>query len=108
MTSGSRIEAAREQLGLSQRALAKKAGLSQATLHRIEQGMRKPKMPEMVALAHALGCTLTEISEYSPVRDRVVCFARAENSSEMAGLHRELVHFLELDAYLEEQGIPQP
>lgn len=104
--SGERIKAARGRAGLSQRALAKKAGLSQPTLHRIEQGTRPPKMPEMIALSRALGCPLSEISEHSPVRDRVVCFARAENPP--APLHGELVHFLELDAYLDEQGVPQP
>ncbi|GLZ41229.1 helix-turn-helix transcriptional regulator [Actinokineospora sp. NBRC 105648] len=111
MTSGDRVRAARERVGLSQRALADRAELSQATLNRVELGARKPKMPELVALARALGCSLSEISEHSPVRDRVVCFARAENrnaENQMAGLRRELVHFLELDAYLEEQGVPRP
>jgi transcriptional regulator with XRE-family HTH domain len=107
LATGRRVEAARLRAGLSQRALARRAGLSQPTLHRIEQGDRTPKMPELIALAQALGCALAEISEHSPVRDRVVCFARAENLSEMAGLRRELVHFLELDAYLDDQGVPR-
>jgi hypothetical protein len=34
-----------------------------------------------------------------------VCFARAENGSDMSGLRSELVHLLELDAYLDEYGI---
>jgi transcriptional regulator with XRE-family HTH domain len=108
LKSGDRIKAARERAKLSQRLLADKAGLSQPTLHRIEQGARAPKMPEMITLAQALGVPLSEISEHSPVRDRAICIARAENGSEMMGLRRDLVHFLELDAYLEEQGIPQP
>ncbi|MET0133922.1 MAG: helix-turn-helix transcriptional regulator [Kibdelosporangium sp.] len=108
VSSGHRVEIARGRAGISQRALAKKAGLSQATLHRIEQGARTAKMPELIALARALGCSLPEISEHSPVRDRVICFARAENLSKMSGLRGELVHFLELDAYLEEQGIARP
>ena len=107
-TSGDRIKAARDRTKLSQRALADRAGLSQPTLHRIEQNARAPKMPEMISLAQALGVSLSEISEHSLVRDRVICYARAENDSDMAGLRRDLVHFLELDAYLEEQGIPQP
>lgn len=108
LKSGERIKAARDRAKLSQRHLADRAGLSQPTLHRIEQGARAPKMPEMIALAQALGVPLSEISEHSPVRDRVICMARAENGSEMTSLRRELVHFLELDAYLEEQGVPQP
>jgi transcriptional regulator with XRE-family HTH domain len=105
ITSGRRVEAARNRARMSQRVLARKAGLSQPTLHRIEQGDRTPKMPELITLARALGCSLSEISEHSPVRDRVVCSARAENDSDMSGLRGELVHFLELDAYLEEQGV---
>ncbi|NDL56633.1 helix-turn-helix domain-containing protein [Phytoactinopolyspora sp. XMNu-373] len=105
MSSGSRIERARERLGMSQRALAGRAGLSQATLSRIESGERTPKMNEIVLIAAALGCAVSEISERSAVRDRVVCFARAENGSDMSGLRGELVHLLELDAYLDEYGI---
>lgn len=106
--SGQRVEAERVRMGLSQRGLALKSGVSQTTLHRIEQGSRIPKMPEMIAFSRALGCSLSEISEHSPVRNRVVCFARAEDGSEVDGLRSELVHILELDAYLEEQGVPQP
>jgi hypothetical protein len=39
------------------------------------------------------------------VRDRVIYFARAEDGSDMSGLRGELVHLLELDAYLDEYGI---
>lgn len=105
VSSGARIEGVRERLGTSQRALARKAGLSQATLSRIEAGERTPKMSEIIVLADALGCSVAEISEHSAVRDRVVCFARAENDTDMSGLRSELVHLLELDAYLDAYGI---
>lgn len=105
VSSGARIESARERLGISQRALARKAGLSQSTLSRIESGERTPKMSEIILIAGVLGCSVSEISEHSAVRDRVVCFARAENGSDMSGLRGELVHLLELDAYLDEYGI---
>lgn len=105
VTSGTRIESVRDRLGMSQRALARKAGLSQPTLSRIEAGERTPKIGEIVLIAEALGCSISEISEQSAVRDRVICFARAENGSDMSGLRRELVHLLELDAYLDEYGI---
>lgn len=105
VSSGARIEGARERLGMSQRALARRAGLSQSTLSRIESGERAPKMGEMILVASALGCSVSEISEHSAVRDRVVCFARAENGSGMSGLRGELVHLLELDAYLDEYGV---
>ncbi len=105
VSTGARIESARERLGMSQRALARKAGLSQSTLSRIESGDRTPKMGEIILVADALGCSVSEISEHSSVRDRIVCFARAENGSDMSGLRSELVHLLELDAYLDEYGI---
>jgi transcriptional regulator with XRE-family HTH domain len=104
-SSGARIESARERLGVSQRTLARKSGISQATLSRVESGDRAPKMTEMILIADALGCSLSEISEHSAVRDRVVCFARGENGSDMSGLRGELVHLLELDAYLDEYGV---
>lgn len=104
-TSGSRIAAARARIAMSQRTLAERAGVPQATLSRIESGARVPKMGELIALADALGCTLSQVSQHSPVRDRVVCFARAENGSDMTHLHDELVHLLELDAFLDEYGI---
>ncbi|WP_166354372.1 helix-turn-helix domain-containing protein [Phytoactinopolyspora limicola] len=102
---GARIESARERIGISQRALAHKTGLSQSTLSRIESGERIPKMSEIILIAGSIGCSVSEISEHSAVRDRVICFARAENGSDMSGLRRELVHLLELDAYLDEYGI---
>lgn len=105
ISSGARIESARERLGMSQRALAREAGLSQATLSRIESGERPLKMSEIILISGALGCSVSEISEHSAVRDRVVCFARAENGNDMSELRRELVHLLELDAYLDEYGI---
>jgi transcriptional regulator with XRE-family HTH domain len=105
VSSGARIVRARERLGISQRTLAGKAGLSQSTLSRIESGERTPKMSEIILVADALGCSVSEISEHSAVRDRVVCFARAENGCDMSGLRGELVHLLELDAYLDEYGI---
>lgn len=105
VSSGARIESVRKRLGMSQRALARKAGLSQPTLSRIESGERTPKMSEIILLADALGCSVSEIPEHSAVRDRVVCFARTESCSDMSGLRSELVHLLELDAYLDADGV---
>lgn len=106
--SGERIAAARKTAGLSQRRLAKKAGLAQATLSRIEQGERAPKLGEVLSLSWVLGCTVTELTGLSTVRERVECVARASENTDMASIKEELIHFLELDAYLDDQGIPQP
>ena len=106
--SAQRLVAAREAARLSQRQLADETGIAQATLSRIEKGTRPVKVNELVALAWALGCTVSELAGESLVRERVECAARASDSGSMVAMQRELTHYLELDAHLEEQGIPQP
>jgi transcriptional regulator with XRE-family HTH domain len=104
--SADRIAEAREAAQLTQRQLATRSGIAQATLSRIEQGLRPAKMGEIVALAWALGCPVSELTGISAVRGRLECVARATDQSGMETMRRELSHYLELDAYLEDQGIP--
>ncbi|NEA36261.1 helix-turn-helix transcriptional regulator [Streptomyces sp. SID13031] len=104
-TSSGRIVAAREAAELTQRQLAASSGIAQATLSRIEQGTRPAKMNEILALAWALGCPASELTGHSRVQDRLECVARATDHSSMETMRRELSHYLELDAYLEDQGI---
>lgn len=106
MTVGDRIERAREAAGLSQRALAHETGISQPTLSRIISGDRVAKMPEVVAIAWATGTTVAELTGAGGVADRAQCAARATNGAGMDGMRATLLHFLELDAYLEDQAIP--
>ncbi|MFC5266217.1 helix-turn-helix domain-containing protein [Kribbella qitaiheensis] len=105
-TTSGRIIEAREAAKLTQRQLASRSGIAQATLSRIEQGARLPKMNEILALAWALGCTVSELTGISEVKTRLLCVARATDQSSMETMQRELSHYLELDAYLEDQGIP--
>jgi transcriptional regulator with XRE-family HTH domain len=100
-----RITAAREAAQLTQRQLATRAGIAQATLSRIEQGVRPAKMNELLALAWALGCTISELTGLGGVKDRLECVARATDNSSMETMRCELTHYLVLDAYLENQGI---
>ena len=51
---GSRIKAARLGRGMSQAELAKQAGISPATLGRIEEGQSRLRLPVFVNLAQAL------------------------------------------------------
>jgi HTH-type transcriptional regulator, cell division transcriptional repressor len=104
-TSSDRITAAREAANLTQRQLAARSGIAQATLSRVEQGGRPAKMNEVLALAWALGCTASELTGLSSVQERLECVARATDHSSMETMQRELSHYLELDAYLEDQGI---
>jgi transcriptional regulator with XRE-family HTH domain len=107
MTSvGALIERARAAAGLSQRALADATGISQSTLSRIISGDRVAKMPEVVAIAWATGHTVAQLTGAGTVADRAQCAARATNDSGMEGMRQSLLHFLELDDYLDDQAIP--
>jgi len=98
------IESARAAAGLSQRALADRTGISQATLNRILSGERTAKMTEVIQIADAIGCTVAQLTG-SAVAERVLCAARATNGSSMTTMRQRLLHFIELDAYLDDQGI---
>jgi transcriptional regulator with XRE-family HTH domain len=103
-----RLVAARERAGLGQRELGRETGIPQAAISRIESGQRAPKADEVIRLAWALGCTVEELTGTSPVRARTRFAARAAAEADMAAMRAELLHHLELDAYLEGQGIAQP
>lgn len=104
--AGVLIERARVAAGLSQRALADATGISQPTLSRIVSGDRVAKMPEVVAIAWATGHTVGELTGTGTMRERVQCVARASNGSDMDRMRAALLHFLELDDYLDDQAIP--
>lgn len=95
----------RELAGLGQRELAEQTGIPQTTLSRIENGTRQAKANELLSLAWALGTTVAELIGQSPVRDRARFAARAEEGAGMDAMRAELLFYLELDAYLENQGI---
>jgi transcriptional regulator with XRE-family HTH domain len=108
MTVGERIERAVGVVGLSQRALAAETGISQSTLSRIISGERAAKMPELATIAWATGTTVADLTGAGSVADRVRCAARATNGAGMEDLRAALLHFMELDAYLDDQAIPSP
>ncbi|WP_343233504.1 helix-turn-helix transcriptional regulator [Streptomonospora sp. PA3] len=103
---GARIERARADAGLSQRALAERAGMSQPTLSRIVSGDRAAKIPEILAIAWATGHTYAELAGLTKVADRVQCVARATNGSDMEGMRQKLLAYIELNDYLDDQAIP--
>jgi transcriptional regulator with XRE-family HTH domain len=103
---GGRIAQAMRAVGLTQRALARCTGISQPTLSRIVAGDRAAKMPEIIAIADATGHTVAELTGVGLVADRVQYAARATNGAAMLAMRQELLHFLELDAYLDDQAIP--
>lgn len=107
-TIGDRIKRARALWDRSQRDLEAETGLSQSTLSRIENGIREVKLNELLSLSWALGFTVSELTGHSPVGARIECAARADLAGDMADMQDELTHFLELDAFLEDQGVPLP
>lgn len=104
---GKAIESARQAAGLSQRALQDRTGISQSTLSRMLAGNRPAKMTEIILIADATGCTVAQLTG-TAVADRVQCAARATNGSAMDSMRQRLLHFIELDAYLDDQAIPAP
>ena len=49
---------------------------------------------------------VAELTGLGSVADRAQCAARATNGSAMDEMRQALLHFLELDAYLEDQAVP--
>ncbi len=104
-TIGARIAHALAAAGVSQRSLSTTTGISQSTLSRIITGERTAKVNELLAIATATGSTVSELTGTSKVADRVQYAARATNGATMAEMRRKLLHYLELDAYLDDQAI---
>lgn len=99
------IESARASAGLSQRALADRTGISQATLSRILTGDRTAKMTEIILIADATGCTVAQLTGRA-LADRVQCAARVSGGTTVDSMRQRLLHFMELDAYLDDYAIP--
>lgn len=104
---GTAIEQALRASGLSQRALAAATGISQSTLSRIISGERRAKMPELIRIADATGYTVGQLAG-TATADRMQYAARATNGSTMNEMGAQLLHFMEIDAYLDDQAVPEP
>lgn len=106
---GERVASLRARLGLSQRAFAAAAGVSQATLHRVETGVRRARMDELVRIARAGGAPLDELIEETPFSAHVLVGARANRAdANTAAVKARLVTMLRMDAHLEAAGIARP
>ena len=63
-----RIRELREDRDLTQKELARKAGLTQANVSKIEKGISRPTIDTLIKLARALGRQLTvRLDEYEGV-----------------------------------------
>lgn len=99
------IESACNAAGLSQYALAERAGISQQTLSQLLSGKRAAKMPELILIADATGCTVAQFTG-SKDADRLQCAVRSTNGATMESMRQRLQYFMELDVYLDDHAIP--
>lgn len=102
---GAAITQALRTAQLSQRELATRTGISQPTLSRIISGQRIAKVPELVKIAEATGYTIGQLAGTS-APSQMQCAARATNGATMEEMKAQLLHFMEIDAYLDGQAIP--
>lgn len=58
----------RKAMGLTQKELAEKVGMTLAAVNRYENGVRVPSVNIAVRIAHALGCTVEELVEDQPAQ----------------------------------------
>ncbi|MBN9128263.1 MAG: helix-turn-helix transcriptional regulator [Paenarthrobacter ureafaciens] len=105
MLTGERIGHALKAAQLSQRAAADTTGISQPTLSRIINGERAAKVPELLAIAAVTGYTFAELTGQSRIAERAQVAARATAGVTMEQMRSALLRYLELDAYLDDQGI---
>lgn len=102
----SALERLRRAAGISQEDLAARASISQATYSRIAGNARGLKGAEAIRLADALGVRLGVILGAAEIEERAVCAARTDGGPSGMEVMRNRLHaYLELDAYLESQGI---
>jgi transcriptional regulator with XRE-family HTH domain len=93
---GQLIKAIRLQLGMSQKALAKYAGLPQSTISRIEQGERDASLSTITKILKALSCDVV----IAPVLNESIDAIRRKQARKIA---KKRVNYLKGTMNLEEQ-----
>jgi transcriptional regulator with XRE-family HTH domain len=67
MNTATALQSARQQAGLTQSALAARAGTSQATLSAYEHGRKQPSVDTLARLLAAAGSRLTVVGARKPI-----------------------------------------
>ncbi len=101
---GEAIKDARGE-SVSQRDLAKRTGISQPTIARIESGTRAVKAAELAAIAGALGITVADLVGGSPAERGYECAARTDDADGAVEMRRHLMGYFELERYLDDLGV---
>jgi transcriptional regulator with XRE-family HTH domain len=103
---GRRLREVREAADVSQDEARAVIGVSQPTYSRIEAGSRPLKGDELVALADRFGVRAAAVTGVVKLRERARYAARTDGSHpEMVAMREKLHAYLELDAYLSDQGV---
>ena len=103
---GTRVRQERNRLGLSERALAVRSGLSQPRIHRIETDPQRPiDLGDLSKIAAGLGVSMSSLIEDSPVRDRVFAAARARDDGAVADALYVACNLIELEERLSGLGV---
>tara|TARA_R110002110_G_scaffold83635_28_gene217174 strand:+ start:2744 stop:3289 length:546 start_codon:yes stop_codon:yes gene_type:complete len=75
---GHRIKVLRKRLGLSQRELAKRAGLTNASISLVERSQMSPSVASLKKILDSLGVTMTEFFSGRALFDDQIFFAADE------------------------------
>lgn len=103
---GARVRQERSRLGLSERALAARSGLSQPRIHRIETDPQRPiDLGDLSRIAASLGVSMTSLIEDNPVRERVFAAARTRDDDAAADALRVACNLIELEERLSRLGV---
>ena len=62
---GSKIRKKRQELGISQSELARRAGIAQSTLSYIEKNKKRPQFDTMSAICRVLGITVLDLLTFN-------------------------------------------
>lgn len=85
MKIGNRIRDLRKKSGLTMKELAKRTGISYATIHRIEKGAQSPSVAVLSDIAHELGQPI--ISFFKNPFQKITIFKAKEQPSVKSGGH---------------------
>ena len=75
---GSRLKAVREQAGLSQRELAKRAGVTNATISLIEQDSHAPSLASLHRILNAIPISMAEFFALPVSRQNALFYKKAD------------------------------
>ncbi len=99
---GSKIMKKRQELRLTQCALAKQAGIAQSTLSYIEHGKKRPQFNTMSAICRVLGISVLELLTFEERRaDRKLFEETLAARSAAGGMPEEQrLRIIEFEKYL--------